>query len=72
MQICEKDEWKKAFRTQYGHFKYQVMLFGLFNILASFQAYINKVLAKNLDVFIIFCPNNILIYIDKVDYVDSI
>ena len=36
MRICEGDEWKTAFQTQYGHFEYQVMLFGLSNALATF------------------------------------
>ena len=38
------------------------MLFGLSNALASFQGYINKILAKKLDIFIIVYLNNILIY----------
>ena len=41
------------------------MLFGLFNALASFQSYINKILAKKLDVFIIVYLDNILIYTKK-------
>ena len=41
MKIREGDKWKTAFRTRYGHFKYQVMSFGLTNALASFQEYIN-------------------------------
>lgn len=32
MQIRESDEWKTAFRMQYGHFEYLVMLFGLINL----------------------------------------
>ena len=36
MRIREGDEWKMAFRTRYGHFKYQVMLFGLSNAPATF------------------------------------
>ena len=36
MRIKKSDEWKTAFRTRYGHFKYQVMPFGLFNAPASF------------------------------------
>ena len=38
------------------------MLFGLFNAPASFQGYINKILFKNLDVFIIVYLDDILIY----------
>ena len=52
------------FRTWYGHFKYQVMLFGLTNTLASFQRYINKIFAKKVDIFVIVYLDNILIYID--------
>ena len=36
MRIKEGNEWKTAFQTRYGHFKYQVMLFGPFKALASF------------------------------------
>ena len=38
------------------------MLFGLFNALATFQRYINKILAEKLDVFVIIYLDNILIY----------
>ena len=62
MRIYEGNEWKTAFRTQYGHFKYQVMPFGLSNTLAIFQGYINKILAKKLNIFIIVYLDNILIY----------
>ena len=62
MRIREGDEWKTAFRTWYSHFEYQVMLFGLSNAPATFQGYINKILAKKLDIFIIVYLNNILIY----------
>ena len=64
MRIKEGNEWKTAFRTRYGHFKYQVMPFGLSNIPASFQGYINKILAKKLDVFVIVYLDDILIYTD--------
>ena len=62
MRIQENDKWKTAFRTCYGHFKYQVMFFGLFNIPTMFQGYINKILAKKLDIFVIVYLDNILIY----------
>ena len=51
-----------VFQTKYGHFKYQVILFRLSNAPVSFQSYINKVLAKKLDIFIIVYLDGILIY----------
>ena len=62
MRICESDEWKTALQTRYGHFEYQVMLFGLFNTLAIFQGYVNKILAEKLDIFVIVYLDDILIY----------
>ena len=62
MRICKGDEWKTAFQIYYGHFEYQVMFFGLFNAPATFQGYINKILAENLDIFVIIYLDNILIY----------
>ena len=64
MRIREGDEWKTAFRTRYGHFKYQIMPFGLSNAPASFQGYNKKILAKKLDIFVIVYLNNILVYIE--------
>lgn len=64
MRIREGDEWKTAFQTRYAHFKYQVMRFGLFNAPTSFQAYVNKILAKKLDVFVIVYLDDILIDIE--------
>ena len=62
MRIKEGDKWKTAFRTRYGHFEYQVMPFGLSNAPASFQGYINKILAEKLDIFVIVYLDDILIY----------
>ena len=39
------------------------MPFGLSNASATFQDYVNKILAKKLDVFVIVYLDNILIYI---------
>ena len=62
MRIREGGEWKTAFRTWYSHFKYQVMFFGLTNVPASFQRYINKILVEKLDIFVIVYLDDILIY----------
>ena len=62
MRICEGDEWKTAFRTRYGYFEYQVILFGLSNAPATFQEYINKILAEKLNIFVVVYLDNILIY----------
>ena len=50
------------------------MLFGLLNAPASFQEYINKILAKKLDVFVIVYLDNILIYTEDVGqaYVNAV
>ena len=62
MRIRKGDKWKTAFRTRYNYFKYQVISFGLSNTSASFQGYVNKILAEKLDVFVIVYLDNILIY----------
>ena len=51
-----------VFRTWYGHFEYQVMPFGLSNAPATFQGYINKILAEKLYSFDIVYLDDILIY----------
>lgn len=43
------------------------MFFRLSNALASFQGYINKILAEKLDIFVIVYLNHILIYTEQPD-----
>ncbi len=62
MRIREGDKWKTAFCTRYGHFEYHVMSFDLSNAPASFQGYINKILAEKLDIFVVVYLDDILIY----------
>ena len=62
LRIKEGEEWKTAFRTRYGLYKYLVMPFGLANGPSSFQNYINNVLHGMLDVFCTAYIDNILIY----------
>ena len=65
IRIKEGDEWKTAFRTRYGHYKYQVMPFGLANAPATFQRYMNDALREYLDVFCIAYLDDIIIYTEK-------
>lgn len=66
MRISEDDKWKTAFHIQYGHLKYQVMLFGLSYALTSFESNIYKIPHKKLDIFLIVYWNNFLIYTEKI------
>ena len=56
------EEWKTAFRTQYEHYKYNVMLFRLINVSITCQEMINNALREHLNIFIITYLNNILIF----------
>ncbi len=62
MRIRESNKWKIALRTYYGYIKYQVILFNLTNVPVIFQDYINKLLVKELDIFVIVYLDNIFIY----------
>ena len=64
MRIRKEDNWKIVFKTWYSHFEYQKMPFGLTNVTASFPGYINKILTKKLDIFVIMYLDNILTYND--------
>lgn len=61
MKIQEDDNWEIAFCTKYSHSEYQVISFSLSNTPASFQGYINKVLAKKLNIFVLIYLDDILI-----------
>lgn len=47
---------------------------GLYNAPASFQEYINKILAKKLDIFIMVYLDNILVYIKDLNqsHIDAV
>ena len=62
IRIKKGDEWKTAFRTWYGHYKYKVMPFGLVNAPATFQAMMNTILRKFLDHGVVGYLDDILIY----------
>lgn len=41
--IKKEDQWKAAFKTKYGLFEPNIMLFGLTNSPAIFQAFMDKI-----------------------------
>jgi hypothetical protein len=49
---------------KYGLYEYLVILFGLTNVPASFQQWMNEILSNYLDVFCIAYLDDILIYSD--------
>ncbi|GKA60319.1 putative reverse transcriptase domain-containing protein [Tanacetum coccineum] len=62
LRVHEDDILKTSYRTQYGHFEFIVMLFGLINALAVFMDLMNRVCRPYLDKFVIVFIDDILIY----------
>jgi hypothetical protein len=65
IRIAKGKEWKTTFHTHYGLFKSLVMPFGLTNAPATFQNYINDILAPDLDHFCTTYLDDTLIYSDN-------
>ena len=65
IRIIESDELKMVFKTHYNHFGYQILSFGLINVLTTFYSYFNKILVEKIDIFIIVYLDDILIYTES-------
>ena len=61
----QDEEWKTAFRTKYGHYKYTIISFRLINTPATIQYLINDIFREYLDRFYITYLDNIFIFSDN-------
>ncbi|GJW38653.1 putative reverse transcriptase domain-containing protein, partial [Tanacetum coccineum] len=62
LRVWEEDTLKTVFRTRYGHYEFEVILFGLTNTPAIFMDLMNRVCKPYLDKFVIVFIDDILIY----------
>ncbi|KAI2654763.1 Retrotransposon-derived protein PEG10 [Labeo rohita] len=62
VHIRAGDEWKTAFVTPTGHYKYQVMPYGLSISPSVFQTFMNEVFREFLHQFVMVYIDDILIY----------
>ncbi len=62
IQIKEEDEWKTVFCTWLKHYEYLIMSFDLINASVTFQTFVNNILQRYLNQFVIVYLNDILVY----------
>lgn len=62
LRIKESNIPKTAFKTQYGHYKFLVMSFGLIDAPTTFIDLMNRVFHLFLDIFIIVFIYDVLVY----------
>ncbi|KAL0544060.1 hypothetical protein IC582_019171 [Cucumis melo] len=65
LRIKDSDVPKIAFRSEYGHYEFIVMSFGLTNASTVFMDLMNNVFREFLDTFVIVFIDDILIYSKK-------
>ena len=64
IRVKDGDEWKTAFNTHFGLYKWLVIPFELTGALATFQRYINWVLRDELDICCFAYIDDVVVYND--------
>ena len=62
LRVRETDIPKTSFRTQYGHFKFTMMSFGLTNAPVAFMDLMHRIFQPYLDQVVVVFVDDILIY----------
>ena len=62
LRIKDEDVHKTAFKTQYGHYEFLVMPFGLKNAPEAFMDLMNRVFRPYVDKFVVVFIDDILVY----------
>src|SRR5882672_5616743 len=67
VRVATGHEWKTAFHTRYGSFKFLVMPMGLTNAPATFQAFMNHIFRYMTDIFVVIYLDDILVFSNSLE-----
>ena len=67
MLVAEDDRAKRAFNAREGKFQWKVMPFGLCNVPASFQTFMNRILRPFIGKFVVVYLDDIVVYFESLE-----